>query len=141
MAKEFLVSQKDHDRLQKMLRAFENGEFTQIQHRRRSIAVGGGKGLFRKAYVRITPGETETVECYLDTDDTGEEITVTCEITGGGAKLNEVMPRLTNGRMFYVTYDSDDELWRPFFPFQYIEITHHDVVDGVKFESKLYECT
>ncbi len=71
--------------------------------------------LVRKAFVKTTPGATVTVECYLDTNDTGEVITVTCEVIGGTA-LNSVVPRLGTGIMIPVWDDSGT--WRPFFPYQ-----------------------
>ena len=55
-----------------------------------------------KAYVKTTPGVVETVACYLDTDNTGEEITVTCSIIGGSA-LNSAVPRLADGELIFVS--------------------------------------
>ncbi|MHC4617204.1 MAG: LamG domain-containing protein [Planctomycetota bacterium] len=63
---------------------------------------GAQGGSVRLAYVKTTPGATATVACYLDTDTTGTEITVTCHICGGSA-LNAAAPRLTDGDEIFVT--------------------------------------
>lgn len=140
MAKQYLISEFDYNRIQVMLRAFEQGTL-KPQTRRRGISIGGGGSSgIRKAFVKTTPTTTTTVDCYLNTDATGKEVTVTCEITGGGTKLNEANPRLVDGCMFYVVYDSVDKLWRSLFPFQRINIAHHNVVGG-KFSSLIFECT
>ena len=59
-------------------------------------------GLVRKAYVKTTPGAATTVDCYLDTDATGAEITVTCSVVGGG-NLNAAVPRIADGNLIFVT--------------------------------------
>jgi len=66
-------------------------------------ATGGGGTEIRVAYVKTAPGATTTVACYLDTDATGEEITVNCEICGGTA-LNSAVPRLADGERIFVVY-------------------------------------
>ena len=62
----------------------------------------------RKAYVKTTPGAVTTVTCYLDTDSTGDEITVTCSVVGGSA-LNSAIPRLTDGDLIFVS--NIDSTW------------------------------
>lgn len=51
---------------------------------------------YRLAYCKNDAGAASTIVCYLDTDTTGAEITVTCSIAGGG-NLNAAVPRLTDG--------------------------------------------
>ena len=65
-----------------------------------SFSAGGSAT--RKAFVKTTPGAVETVACYLDTDATGEEVTVTCSVIGGAA-LNSAVPRLADGEAIFVT--------------------------------------
>ncbi len=56
----------------------------------------------RVAYCKTDAGAGATIVCYLDTDGTGTEITVTCFIAGGSA-LNAALPRLTDGLGIIVT--------------------------------------
>lgn len=56
----------------------------------------------RIAYCKDAAGAATTIDCYLDTDATGTEITVTCSIAGGG-NLNTAVPRLTDGLPIIVT--------------------------------------
>ena len=58
--------------------------------------TGSIGGAVRVAYVKTTPEAVSTVDVYLDTDGTGTEVTVTCEIVDGSA-LNAATPRLTDG--------------------------------------------
>lgn len=54
------------------------------------------------AYVKTTPGEVTSVVCWFsETDGTGEEITVPCDITSGG-NLNSAVPRLADGQKIQV---------------------------------------
>ncbi len=63
----------------------------------------------RKAYAKAAAGAGSTIVCYLDTDGTGEEITVNVEIVGGSA-LNAAFPRLENGTL--LTVWDDNGTWR-----------------------------
>ena len=47
------------------------------------------------AYVKTTPTTGTTVTCYLDTNDTGEEVTVQCHIVDT-ANLEDATPTLTD---------------------------------------------
>ena len=58
-------------------------------------------GAIRIAYVRITPTDSNIVDVYLDTDITGEEVSVTCSITDGN-DLNQAWPHLTTGDQIFV---------------------------------------
>jgi len=50
----------------------------------------------RLAYVKTTPGLTNIVAVYLDTDGAGEEVNVICNIIGG-SYLNAAQPMLQDG--------------------------------------------
>jgi len=58
-------------------------------------------GAIRLAYVKTTPASVSTVDVYLDTNDTGEEVQVTCIITDG-TSLNAASPRLTDNDIIFV---------------------------------------
>ena len=58
-------------------------------------------GPTHKAYCKNDAGAATTIVCYLDTDETGQEITVNCSIAGGG-NLNTAIPRLTDGLLIFV---------------------------------------
>lgn len=60
----------------------------------------------RKAYAKTDAGAGTTLVCYLDTDLTGEEVTVDFEITGG-EHLNETIPRIETGKRIYIKADKD----------------------------------
>ncbi len=98
--------------------------------------TAGGMAGVRKAYVKTTPAAVATVACYLDTDATGTEVTVTCEIIGG-TKLNEAIPQITDGKWFYVVHDNGT--WRSLFPFQTYDTDQFQITAGV-LQTKLDEC-
>ena len=75
--------------------------------RRQLSSPSTGTGV-RKAYVKTTPGAATTVDCYLDTDATGEEVTATCSVSGGG-NLNSAIPRIADGDLIFVT--EIDDAW------------------------------
>lgn len=50
----------------------------------------------RLAYCKTDAGAGSTIVCYLDTDGTGTEITVNCNISGG-SNLNAALRRLEDG--------------------------------------------
>jgi hypothetical protein len=66
------------------------------------IINGSIGGAVRVAYVKTTPGATNLVDVYLDTDATGEEVTVTCSVLGLSTNLNEAVPLLTDGAQMFV---------------------------------------
>jgi hypothetical protein len=76
------------------------------------------QNLIRKAYAKTDAGGGSTITCYLDTDGTGQEITVYCEICGGSA-LNEAIPRLEDGDRIAVWNDAGT--WRSIMTFQATE--------------------
>ncbi len=70
-----------------------------------SHSSGGGTGV-RVAYVKTTPSSGNTVDVFLDTDDSANEETVTCTIYddsgSGGTFADEVRPKLVDGTLFLV---------------------------------------
>ena len=50
----------------------------------------------RRAFCKAAAGDAATIDCYLDKDETGTEITVNCDIIGG-SKLSEAIPCLADG--------------------------------------------
>lgn len=109
----------------------------QIIQSTKSVRHTGGIGSVRIAYCKTAAGSGTTIVCHLDTDGTGEEVTVYCAITGGGTKLNEAIPRLSDGDPIAVY--NDQGTWRSVFPFQRLNTNQLDVVSN-KFETKLYKC-
>lgn len=55
----------------------------------------------RIAYCKTDAGAGSTIVCYLDTDGTGTEITVNCNISGG-SNLNTSLRRLEDGNRMIV---------------------------------------
>lgn len=106
MAKKFLLSERDHGRIQKMLRWWDKQVDTRYQRRRRH---GRGGTLLHNAYAKAAAGAGNTIVCFLDTDATGDEITVTISIAGG-SDLNSALPRLENGTL--LTVWNDGGTWR-----------------------------
>ncbi|KKN71365.1 hypothetical protein LCGC14_0420870, partial [marine sediment metagenome] len=66
------------------------------------IPIEQNMGSNRKAYCKADAGAATTIVCYLDTDATGTEITVNCQISGGG-NLNACTRRLKDGNLIIVT--------------------------------------
>jgi hypothetical protein len=75
-------------------------------------ATGGG---IRRAFCMGEAGEGATIQAYLDTDETGKEITVLCDICGG-TDLNSAFPRLADGTPIAVW--NDGGTWRCLTVFQ-----------------------
>ena len=97
MSENVILSKRDAGRIQKMLRWFERtGQHLKPQHRRRTGAVSGGAGVIRIAYVKDDAVNTDQVTCYLDTDTTGTEITVTV-LMSGETRADRVWPPLLDG--------------------------------------------
>lgn len=71
----------------------------------------------RNAYCKNDAGSSSTITCYLDTDGTGEEITVYCNISGG-SNLDSAVRRLEDGDLLQVRYDSANSKWRALEGFQ-----------------------
>ncbi len=106
MAKGFLLSERDKNRVQRMLRWWDKRVDIRYQRRRRH---GGGGTVLHNAYAKAAAGVGTTIVCFLDTDATGDEITVTISIAGG-SDLNSALPRLEDGTLLTVWKDGDT--WR-----------------------------
>jgi len=67
----------------------------------------------RIAYCKDDAGVGSTIDCYLDKDETGTEITVHCNISQGGGVLNTTMPRLRDGDPIIVQkiFDGTNDYW------------------------------
>ena len=73
--------------------------------------VGGeGVGGTSKAFAKVAAGAGATLVCFLDTDATGDEITVNFSISRGTA-LNAALPRLQDGDLIFVQNFSTDDWW------------------------------
>jgi len=68
-------------------------------------------GLARKAYCKTDAPEDTKIVCYLDTDETGEEVDVYPNVHGGH-NLDKVVPRLKDGLMMWAVWDAVDSKWR-----------------------------
>ena len=77
-----------------------------------------GQSTLRRAYVKTTPSGTSAVDVYLDTDTTGTEAAVHCNIIGGN-NLSSAFPVLTDGEWFYVVADTNTDTsgWSNVWPF------------------------
>ena len=69
----------------------------------------------REAFVDGSVPASDEVDCFLDTDTTGDPITVTCTIAGGSS-LASAFPRLADGMRMPVYYDGTN--WRSYILFQ-----------------------
>jgi len=81
--------------------------------------ASAGSGSIRKGYCKTAAGAGATIVCYLDTDATGEEVTVNCPVVDGSA-LNSAYPRLADGSLIMVWNDNDT--WRSVMTFQTSEV-------------------
>jgi hypothetical protein len=66
--------------------------------------------LTRRAFCKTAAGSGSTIVCYLDTDTTGQEIIVYCNLHEEGENLSSCAPLLADGDMMLVFYDVDR--WR-----------------------------
>lgn len=101
MAEQFVLSKRDYERFQAVLRWAERNKNLRQHHRRRNITPTTNR--MRKAYCKNDAGAGTTITCYLDTDGTGTEITVTCSVAQGGSALNAAVPRLKDGDLIFVS--------------------------------------
>ena len=84
-----------------------------MDRQKRGSSSGGS--VIRKAYAKAAAGASGSITCYLDTDGTGEEVSVSCEVAGG-TNLNAAVPRLADGDMIHVYNDAGT--WRSIMTFQ-----------------------
>ena len=113
-----MLSAKEYNRLITIVEglARSGGKNTLIDstgiHSRNTISTP----IIHKAYAKNDAAALERIDCYLDTDATGEEITVYCEIAGG-TELHTAIPRLEDGDM--ITVWNDNGTWRSIMIFQH----------------------
>ncbi len=69
-------------------------------------AVGTVGTTLRKAFAAQDAPAGNDITVFLDADATGSARTITCEIVGG-SDLNNALPRLVDGSLFYVLPDTD----------------------------------
>jgi hypothetical protein len=83
----------------------------------RAVRPGGEEGAsaIHSAFCKNDAGSGSTIVCYLDTDSTGDEITVYCSICRGIA-LNAAFPYLMDGDRIFVF--NDGTYWRALQIFQ-----------------------
>jgi hypothetical protein len=72
--------------------------------------AGGTATDVRTAFCKTDAGGGAAIYCYLDTDHTGEEVLVMCQICGG-TNLNSAFPRLSNGDRIFVIEKGDPASW------------------------------
>ena len=100
--------------------------------------VGGSGGARnRRAFCKTAAGAATTIVCYLNTDATGTEVTVNCNIAGGG-NLDGALPRLTDG--LEITVWNDAGTWKCTTIFQKIDSDELQVDSGA-LKTKLDICT
>lgn len=114
MAEGFVLSKRDMDRVQRLLREHDSNTDTRYHRRRHNgrgaIGSTGGSDDIRRAFVRVAPGATAILQCWLDAIDTGEEIEVDCTIYPGG-NLNEAHPVFTVFTPLWVKFDTVNFVW------------------------------
>ena len=115
MSKQFVIGDGDVKRLRDLLGWYERQKpvIHPVGRRVRGITTGG-TGI-RKAYCKAAAGSGSTIACYLDTDGTGEEVTVTCTLIQA-SNLSSCFPTLADGTMMPVWKDGDT--WRSLWWFQ-----------------------
>jgi len=136
MAREYVLSERDYQRMQNALRWYERNKNPHELLRRRNVTIGGGGGNIKKAYCKTAAPASDEIVCYLNTDVTGEEITVKCLITGG-TKLDEAIPLLVISHIILV--EKIDDVWWCLYPFQAIDTTELQFESGI-LSTKLSEC-
>jgi hypothetical protein len=115
----YILSQRDHDRLQEIVRWNERQKKNvHPVYRRRNVSTGSGGHAVRKAYVNGSVSTNTVQACFLDTDTTGEAISVYCSVCGG-SDLSAAIPRLADGKLLPVFFDG--EYWRATTVFQATE--------------------
>lgn len=95
------LTQAELARLQRAIRYIEdNASMYKAQRRVRGNVASGGHGM-RHAYCKTNADAGFSIQCYLDTNLTGEEITVYCN-TFEATALSGCVPLLTIGRVIPV---------------------------------------
>jgi len=66
----------------------------------------------RKAFLKNDFSTGSTVNCYLDTDSTGMEVTVYFSLPPGTSNLSDCEPSLKDGQWVGVFYNNLDGQWQ-----------------------------
>lgn len=72
----------------------------------------------RKAFAKTSAGTGSTLTCYLDTDNTGPEVTVHFALTGGISNLSEGHITIVDGTWFWVVYNFAESRWEHIAPIE-----------------------
>ncbi len=64
----------------------ERHQSPQVIQRGGAVRHGGGDGA-RLAYCKTDAPDSDEIDCYLDTDETGEQVTVKCRIANGSSLM------------------------------------------------------
>ena len=93
---------------------FKNGNGVYV----RKIGTTAGTEI-RMAFCKTAAGSGNTIVCYLDTDATGEEVTVWCTLIDA-TNLNECFPTLVDGvgMPVFWDYSYSTPCWRSLWWFQ-----------------------
>ncbi|MGD9162816.1 MAG: hypothetical protein PVG39_30700 [Desulfobacteraceae bacterium] len=73
--------------------------------------VSGIGTQIRKAYIISGSSTGKTISCYLDTDGTGNIVSVYFEIIGGNANLSDCFPLFDDGDRIFVLYNDEESRW------------------------------
>lgn len=83
--------------------------------------AGGSTGGIHIAFCKQYAPSGNNIPCYLDVNESGDEILVYC-IISGGTRLNRCTPYLTTGMPLLVKkglYGDNPDVWWCTFPFHY----------------------
>ncbi len=110
-----ILSDRDAARIERMLREWESNTDTRYQRRRRHGQGGGAKP--RIAFSEsAAAANTDPFTCFLDTDNTGDEITVFPTLNTSVTAMTLAAPLLYDGTPLVVWNDSGT--WRTYITFE-----------------------
>jgi len=87
---------KKVDRIDKASDAEKQKSPQIVQKSKASRPGGGGGNNTRRAFCKTAAPAGLSIDAYLDTDGTGQQVNVLCSVAGGGW-LNGAIPLLTDG--------------------------------------------
>lgn len=96
MDKPVVLTERVMQRIQRAVRWVEDNGSNVALFRRIRGQQAGGTGI-RHAYCKTAAGAGNTIQCYLDTDSIGTEITVNCDLFEA-TNLSDSLPLLTDGK-------------------------------------------
>jgi len=118
------ISAREYNRrgraLQQVCRSLPSNSVTDSSgvHTRRVLFPASGGHTLHRAFLKLNASVDNTIDCYLDTDITGEVVEVEFDISRGGTAMNAVIARLIIGDPIVVWQDG--ATWRcigtPFIP-------------------------